>query len=263
MSRSWFVLLCWFLGPLLTVHSAAAYEVVGQNRRWFQYPYGSPLTLTYSYQNILGGGLTDPEGQPVADQQIRNALEEAFAVWASVAPLNFVEVPDDGASISTVYSEGQYGTIRIGQHYIDGFGDVKAHAYFPPFSPTISCPICGDIHFDNADRWALDGTLTYPDVLGAAVHEIGHALGLDHTDIPTAVMYPIFPRRSGPGTAALHEDDIAGIQALYGIGVGSVTPLAIPEPNSGMLALGDHVQRYGWGAVTASSLTTGTRWPGR
>ena len=49
-------------------------------------------------------------------------------------------------------------------------------------------------------------------------------------------MYWVFTRTSGLGTASLHPDDIAGIQFLYGAGVGSVTPL-IPEPASLVLVV--------------------------
>jgi hypothetical protein len=74
--------------------------------------------------------------------------------------------------------------------------------------------------------------------LGAAIHEIGHTLGLGHSNDPTANMYPVFHRFAGLGTGHLFPDDIAGIQLLYGAGVGSVTPL-VPEPATiGLLALG-------------------------
>ena len=73
-------------------------------------------------------------------------------------------------------------------------------------------------------------------MLGATVHELGHSLGLGHSSVSDANMYWIFTRYSGPGTAVLHADDLAGIQVIYGAGVGSVTPLPVPEPSSWVLA---------------------------
>ena len=45
-----------------------------------------------------------------------------------------------------------------------------------------------------------------------ALHEIGHALGLDHSKDPNAIMFPTL----GNKNVDLDATDIAGIQALYG-----------------------------------------------
>ena len=44
------------------------------------------------------------------------------------------------------------------------------------------------------------------------MHEIGHALGLYHSDVKGAVMWPTASR----GTPKLHKDDIDGVRSLYG-----------------------------------------------
>lgn len=48
-----------------------------------------------------------------------------------------------------------------------------------------------------------------------AAHEFGHSLGLSHSSDPGALMYPNYAFNE-PSTYALHQDDINGIQALYG-----------------------------------------------
>ena len=46
------------------------------------------------------------------------------------------------------------------------------------------------------------------------MHELGHSLGLKHSSVRNAIMYPY--ARRGFGYTGLHADDILGIAALYG-----------------------------------------------
>jgi hypothetical protein len=222
---------------------------------------GTPITLTYSYENMFDGGMLMPDGQPLPNLIIKQSIEEALGHWASVTPITFVEVPDDHLP----YNSGstQYGTIRFRHIYINGPDPVigppiaKAQAYYPSFGL-----YAGDVEFDHMDRWQVSGTLKQPDILGATIHELGHALGLDHTSVTqpgqywtyqdyngqgqvvdvqlpkgNANMYWVFNRLTGPGSGFLFADDIAGIQAIYGAGSGSVIPIGVPEPASWMTLL--------------------------
>jgi hypothetical protein len=229
--RGWLALtaLTW------TCITAGGYEVTG--RSWPQDGPGGPVTLTYSYSNLLDGGLLNASNAPIGQTQIRLAVEEAFSVWAGVAPLNFKEVADQGGvPAGANYPPGQFGDIRLGYGPLDGRGNFKALANFPPLRGQTTCTICGDVLFDVEERWETIGTIDLPDILGAAIHEIGHSLGLAHTNLDGANMFPVFLRHTGPGSGWLHPDDIAGIQSIYGAGVGSVTPLArVPEPGSWLL----------------------------
>jgi len=214
---------------------------------------GSPVTITYSYQNMFDGALKMPGGEPLPSELIRSSIEEAFGLWASFAPLHFVEVPDNGRPYGDPLST--FGQIRLRHVYINGPDlagqppTTKARAYFPSGGGHQA----GDVEFDHGDPWQEVGALSKPDVLGAAVHEIGHTLGLLHTNLSfdylqnnQAVMFWVFRRFAGPGTGELHADDIAGVRAIYGSGVGSVTPLAIPEPAS-------------WVLITAATLLLAAR----
>ena len=51
-------------------------------------------------------------------------------------------------------------------------------------------------------------------MLWVATHEFGHSLGIDHSDVQGAIMYPYYT--GYVEGMKLHSDDIAAIQSLYG-----------------------------------------------
>ncbi|KAJ0099774.1 hypothetical protein Patl1_22003 [Pistacia atlantica] len=86
-----------------------------------------------------------------------------------------------------------------------GQGGVIAHAFAPDD---------GRFHYDADERWSVGAAQGAFDLETVALHEIGHLLGLGHSSVEGAIMFPSI----SPGvTKGLHGDDIQGIRALYNV----------------------------------------------
>ncbi|XP_078411534.1 matrix metalloproteinase-9 [Cetorhinus maximus] len=75
-------------------------------------------------------------------------------------------------------------------------------------------------NFDEDKKWGFCPNAGYSLFLVAA-HEFGHSLGLDHSTLKGALMYPMYKYEEN---FKLPSDDIAGIQHLYGQKPGPTAP---------------------------------------
>ena len=76
-----------------------------------------------------------------------------------------------------------------------------------------------DIVTNDAYNWTseseTDGCSGEFSIEGVQVHEVGHGLGLGHTSVSGATMYPSVPACNN-GPATIESDDVAGLCGLYG-----------------------------------------------
>jgi hypothetical protein len=147
--------------------------------------------LTYHFEN----GTPDIAGS--GEEVI---VENAMAEWVLYAGLTFTATGTIGLpnSLDIAWESGDHGD---GSPF-DGPSGTLAHAFYPQYG--------GEMHFDEAETWTSGGGGGI-DLYAVAVHELGHALGLAHSDNGSAVMAPYY----AGAITGLHPDDIAGIQALY------------------------------------------------
>lgn len=136
--------------------------------------------------------------------EILAEVRKAFHTWGEVCSLTFTETSGP-ADIVIEFPLQAHGD---GKDF-DGRTLTLAHAFGPP---SFANNLAGDIHFDNAELWGLQDTNDTTDVQTVALHEIGHSLGLEHSNIGLSVMHCQYQGQR----RQLHTDDIDGIQSIYG-----------------------------------------------
>src|SRR5438874_8374813 len=209
------ILIALIFGILLS-HRADGYVLEGVT-----WPSGSVVT----FQMGLGSaGRTLIDGNTSWD----TAASPALTTWGnSLARLQYKSnVASTGASSGDRLNSVVFSTTVFGQKFGTG---TLAVTYYTYMSGTM---LEADILFNKNQQFdSYRGPLRYGtsgwaigDIRRVFIHELGHALGLDHPDDHgqhvDAIMNSVMSNRE-----TLSSDDIAGAQALYG----APTPLAVPE----------------------------------
>jgi hypothetical protein len=92
-------------------------------------------------------------------------------------------------------------------------GSIMAHAYYP------GSGIGGDVHFRADLNWNFDVLFGQQPKYGetsffaVALHELGHSLGLEHSEEKDAVMYDSYSSTTG----VMSVDDISAIHQMCGV----------------------------------------------
>lgn len=151
-------------------------------------------------------------------EQVQGEILRALQEWARYVEINFTAADDEWGprTLRFLFARGAHGD----SYPFDGRGRVLAHAFYP--APPNPEPIAGDVHLDDDEPWRIGD---YLDVFSVVLHEIGHALGLGHSDKPGTVMYPYYRKLTG-----LSAEDIAAIRELYATREQVLTPQPPSQP---------------------------------
>ncbi|OAY25787.1 metalloendoproteinase 1 [Manihot esculenta] len=141
-------------------------------------------------------------GEQVVDEKVlKSVCSKAFKKWSDVSQFTFKEASAGStADIVIGFYSGDHGD---GSPF-DGPGGTLAHAFAPEN---------GRFHYDADENWSTNPNVDEVDLETVAIHEIGHLLGLYHSQDENAIMYYIIPY--GTIKRKLSQDDIDGIHALY------------------------------------------------
>ncbi|XP_074772590.1 matrilysin isoform X2 [Athene noctua] len=174
--------------PRCGVPDIAEYNTFPGNPRWRK------KHLTYKIVNYT------PD---LPQKKVDDAIRRAFMVWSDVTPLQFQRVFNRPADIVIAFARREHGD----GYPFDGRGNTLAHAFAPGEG------LGGDAHFDDDERWSEFNKEV--NLFLVAAHEFGHSLGLGHSSVPEALMYPVYSYVN-PATFRLSADDKRGIWKLYG-----------------------------------------------
>ncbi|KAI6188213.1 Matrix metalloproteinase-2-like protein [Aphelenchoides besseyi] len=168
-----------------------------RNSRMFRW---NRRNLTYVIKNTLS---TMPFGY------IRRIMYDSFMTWSSITEFSFVETNSSDADIRISFNDfnGLENVIATTNHLDDQQIEIV---------------------FNNAKQWALqsDSNTKQINLKSAALHQIGHALGLTHTDHMDSVIYPYYQYADSKENH-LYDRDVLMIRHLYGRFLKNVNKLSV------------------------------------
>ena len=200
--------------------------------KWGNTPVGTPVALTYSFPQAGADWLGDYYDQEPFNgfeafrPEQQAAARDALALWSSVANITFTEIPEDQTPGSEDVGDLRFGNSAV----VTNSENSAAWAYLPFEDGSNLWPENGDVWFDVQYSPNLE---LEPGEFGFStmVHEIGHAIGLDHpfADVAGELALPAaqnnqrytimaYKLYSGATIEAYGPMlyDIAAIQYLYG-----------------------------------------------
>jgi Matrixin len=199
-----------------------AYVLEGES-----WPAGSVVT----FQMALGNaGRTLSDGNTSWDL----AAQPAPGVWDGVMQrLQFISTTNPSAPISSGdhVNVVAFSNTVFGQSF--GSGTLAVTYYRSSGSTMIEADVLFNIrqNFDSYRGPLRYGTNGYAiaDIRRVLIHELGHALGLDHPDQHGQHVSAIMNSRISD-LETVTSDDINGAQRLYGVGQPNPTPTPTPTP---------------------------------
>ncbi|CAO1421205.1 unnamed protein product [Diamesa serratosioi] len=128
---------------------------------------------------------------------IRKHITKALSEWSKYSNLTFTEIVSKDADIVLSFENRTHGDRKF-----DGNGGILAHSWYPGEN------LGGDVHFDEDEDWNFDED---GDFYPVTLHELGHSLGLRHSNEETDIMH-VSPKKE---ISSLSRDDIQAIQDIY------------------------------------------------
>jgi hypothetical protein len=208
-----------------TISSDGSFRLLkldGYHVKWGEHTLGAGATVSYAFVQVpmrFDGARNCGELVPMTDLATRNGISEAtlqaetaaaFRAWEAAANITFIPVDDPDQADILIGAQGR----PVGRAY--------ANVMYQPGSVDGVRAIDRALVCLNPDqRWKVgfDGDIEVYDLRYTLVHEIGHAIGLDHPGPSGQVMSFVYRE----DFSDLQPGDFHGVQLLYGVSMRSMT----------------------------------------
>ncbi len=232
---------------------------------------GSPIAWNLANPGtpiVSGGRITyslNPAGSDnLSFSQIERAIAASFQSWEDVPTSNVAFTRGANSTSTTTTGDGvlQLFWLENSESTGDGLNLAGAVAltrrtYFTSGTRTGEITDAATVFNGFRYQWAIDGRSDAVDVQEVATHEIGHILGLAHTPIGGATMYPLTIAGRTQARTLAPDDAIAASVAYPTSGfLASTGTIRGRVSSGGTNVFGAHVVAVdGNGNVTASALS--------
>lgn len=177
--------------------------------------------ITVAFSNSL----RQPAANIKSNSDVVGAVRNSLKTWEAAANVKFTTFWSDKTSISPLDTNGD------GVSLITTAATTENTALFQ--TELMEMPGCtrtfynkrgniteSDVVLNPYQQFSTDGSFGTFDLEAALTHEIGHLLGLDHSDVLAATMYSQQGKNGTYSLSAttprtLAEDDRAGVRSLY------------------------------------------------
>ncbi len=148
----------------------------------------------------------NPRNQPLTTEQSIEAISQATLAWQNISGITFVYRGITNQALSNQRDDKFVIGWLDSATFLSRFGDYSGYTHVWWFNDIVD----GELSLNEADT-AISSSVS--ELQGLVTHELGHALGLDHSDDPDSIMYT--PYHSYAYQRILRTDDVNAARHLY------------------------------------------------